>query len=148
MGSNNDEDSASEVGSSVREEYEVRLHYFTLGTSVLIIWCFFFFQLSIDPQAQGPSSLPSSPSCEFSHQVWSSPPPEFRDWHPPSQISQFLYDLNYVPTDLAPLNVLESDEKEDAKEGKDGEPCKLENLVDELAFHEVGTQLLDTRNCL
>ena len=50
--------------------------------------------------------------------------------------------------DLAPLNVLESDEKEDAKEGKDGEPCNLENLVDELAFHEVGTQLLDTRNCL
>lgn len=110
-----------------------------------------FFQLSIGPQAQGPSSQRASPSREFDpsvSQVWSSPTSSldcealrrFRDWEPSSQISQFVNDLNYVPTDLPPLNVLGYHEKEDTKGGKDGEQCKPENVDEELVFHEVSTQ--------
>jgi len=105
------------------------------------------------------STMSSSPSCGFSpsvSQVWSptlsspdcGPLSEFRDWDPSSQISQFVNDLNYVPTgaDLAPVNVLGSHEKEDTKGGNYGEQCKLDE--DSLAFQEVSMQPLDTGVCV
>lgn len=130
MGSDNDEDD-SEVESSVKDEHE----------------------LSIGSQGLGSASSP--PSWEFIpsvSQVWSSPisspdgqspPSEFRDWHPTSQISQFLNDLNHVPRNLEPLNILEYHEKEDLEGGEDAEQCNPENSVEELAFHEVSFPDLD-----
>jgi hypothetical protein len=117
-------------------------------SSDLRVWiCPFLFQLSIDSLAlksQGPSSPSSPASCGFIpsiSQVWSSPtsspdngpPPEFRDWHPTSQISQFLNDLNYVPMHLAPLDVLEYHGKEDIEHERveGGEQCQLEDLDEE-----------------
>lgn len=110
-----------------------------------------YFQLSIGPQAQGPSSQSAPPSRKFDpsvSQVSSSPTSSldweavyrFRDWDPASQVSQFVDDLNYVPMDLPPLNVLGYHAKEDTKGGKDGEQCKPENVDKELVFDEVSTQ--------
>lgn len=142
MGSDNDNDEDCEVESSVKDEHEV-LHFMLNfqgleKTNDLP----FLFQLSIDSLAldsQGPTSPPSPDSCGFIpsiSQVWSSPPPEFRDWHPTSQISQFLNDLNYVPMDPALPDVLEYHGKEGIERVEGGEQCKLEDL-DEEFVHKV-----------
>jgi len=128
-----------------RERSVVIVQYFNFH--VVKQWFIDPLQLTIDPQAQGPSSVSSSHSYEFSpsvSQVWSptlslpdcGPLSEFCAWEPhsSSQISQFVDDLNYVPTDLAP----ESHEEKDTTGGNHGEQCKFENPdEDSLAFQEV-----------
>ena len=138
MGSDNNNDEDSEVvESSIKDEHEVL--YFMLNFQWLERTNLpFLFQLSIDGDSLG-FGIPSiSQACSSPTSLsdYGSPPPKFRDWHPTSQISQFLNDLNYVPVHPALPDVLEYHGKEGVEQVEDGKQCKLEDL-DEEFVHKV-----------